>query len=114
MLTLTEIRASGQVSYQLAGEARAMRQLAEALVASACAQIAAQVRHAGTVPEITVAGKRMAAVVFKPGTSGVPEALIDAALRVGIPLDRSTQEVGAETSVEPEAPSASPLGSLEE
>ncbi len=102
MLMLTEIRASGQVFYQLAGDARAMQQLAEGLVASDCAQIAAQMRHAATGPEVTVAGKRMAAVSFKPGTSGVPDALIDAALRVGIPLDRSTQETGPAESIEPE------------
>ena len=102
MLLLTEIRASGQVFYQLAGDAGAMQQLAEGLVASDCAQIAAQMRHGATGPEVTVAGKRMAAVSFKAGTSGVPDALIDAALRSGIPLERSIQETGVEEPIEPE------------
>ncbi len=102
MLMLTEIRASGQVSYDLYGDARDLRQLAENLVASECAQIAAQVRQAATAAEITIEGKRMAGVSFKPGTSGVPDALIDAAFRAGIPLGRSTQEMGPEASIEPE------------
>ncbi len=102
MLMLTESRASGQVSYQLAGDVRAMRQLAEGLVASECAQIAALVRQAATAAETTVAGKPMAAVSFKPDASGVPDALIDAAVRAGIPLDRSTQEMGPEEPIEPE------------
>lgn len=88
MLTLTEVRAAGQVSYQLSGDVEDIRQLAEGLVASECAQIAAQVRQAASAP-------KTAAVSFKPGTSALPDALIDAAQRAGIHLYR-------EESIEPE------------
>ncbi len=77
MLMLTEIRASGSVSYDLYGDVGDLRQLAENLVASECAQIAAQVRHAAAAAEIAIEGKRMAGVSFKSGTAGVPDALIE-------------------------------------
>jgi len=102
MLTLTEIQESGQVSYQLSGDVGEMRQLTEGLVAAECAQIAALLRQTATATQTTIAGKPTAAVAFKPGTSGVPDALIDAAERAGIQLNRSTQGTGPEASIEPE------------
>ncbi len=94
MLTLIEVRASGQVAYQLSGDVEDIRQLAEGLVASECAQIAAQVRQAASAPKTAV-------VAFKPGTSALPDALIDAAQRVGIHLYRLEHEPGPEESIDP-------------
>ena len=94
MLMLIEDRASGQVSYQLSGDVADMRQLAEGLVASDCAQIAAQVRQAASASQTAV-------VSFKPGISALPDALIDAAQRAGIHLYRLEHEPGLEESSDP-------------
>ena len=101
MLTLTEIRAPGQVSYRLSGDVREMRRLTDGLVASECAQIAALLRQTASASTTATAGRPTAAVAFRPGASGVPDALIDAAQRAGIRLERSTQEAGPEGAGEP-------------
>ncbi len=102
MLMLREVRTTGVVSFDLSGDPNDMRRLADRLGTVGNAQLAARVRHAALTPAL-VAGRPMVSVSFRPGESGAPHALVEAAQGAGVALDRSTQEVGSEGTPDPEA-----------
>lgn len=102
MLRLREIWTTSVVSFDLSGDLNDMRRLADGLGMVGNAQLAARVRHAALTPAL-VAGRPMVSVSFRPGESGAPHALVEAAQGAGVELDRSTQEVGSEGTLDPEA-----------
>lgn len=101
MVMLREVRAAEGVTFALGGNPQDLQRIADQLASVGNAHLATLVRQAASTPVRSVGGA-MASLSVRLGQAGVPHALMEAARRAGLELDRSTHDLVREEPIAPE------------